>query len=87
MTYATDFQISHKIHVLMSTYTCIRGFPGSSVGEESACSAGDPASVPGWGRPPGEGNGNPLQYSHPENPTDGGAGRATVCGVAESDTT
>ena len=38
-------------------------FPGSSVGKESACSAGDPDLVPGSGRSPGEGNGNPLQYS------------------------
>ena len=48
------------------------GFPPSSVGKESACSAGDPVSIPGSGKLPGEGNGNPLQYSGPENPTDGG---------------
>ena len=36
------------------------GFPGSSVGKESACTAGDLGSVPGWGRFPGEGNGKPL---------------------------
>ena len=39
------------------------GFPCSSVGKESACNAGDPGSIPGWGRSPGEGNGNPLQLS------------------------
>ena len=39
------------------------GFPGSSVGKESACSAGDPSSIPGSGRSPGEGTGYPLQYS------------------------
>ena len=39
------------------------GLPWHSVGEESACNAGDPGSVFGWGRFPGEGNGNPLQYS------------------------
>ena len=39
----------------------------------SACSAGDPDSIPGWGRSPGEGNGNPLQYSCLENPMEGGA--------------
>ena len=49
--------------------------------------AGDPGSIPGWGRSPGEGHGNPLQYSCLENPTDRGAWRATVHGVAESDTT
>ena len=39
------------------------GFPGSSAGKESACSAGDPSSIPGSGRFPGEGIGHPLQYS------------------------
>ena len=39
------------------------GFPGSSVGKESACNAGDPSSIPGSGRSPGEGIGYPLQYS------------------------
>ena len=63
------------------------GFPGSSVGKESACNAGDPGSIPGWGRSPGEGNGNPLQYSCLENPTDRGAWQATVWGHRESDTT
>ena len=48
---------------------------------------GDPGSIPGLGRYPGEGNGNPLQYSCLENPMDRGSWRATVCGVAESDTT
>ena len=38
----------------------LRGFPGGSIGEESASNAGDPGSIPGLGRPPGEGNGNPL---------------------------
>ena len=39
-----------------------QGFPGGSDGKESACSAGDPGSIPGWGRSPGDGNGNPLQW-------------------------
>ena len=39
------------------------GFPGSSAGKESACNAGDPSSVPGSGKSPGEGIGDPLQYS------------------------
>ena len=45
------------------------GFPGGSDGKESACNAGDPGSIPGSGRSPGEGNGNSLQYSRLENPT------------------
>ena len=48
-------------------------FPGGSDGKASAYSAGDPGSIPGLGRSPGEGNGNPLQYSCLENPMDGGA--------------
>ena len=41
----------------------LRGFPGSSVGKESACNAGDPSSIPGSGRSAGKGIGYPLQYS------------------------
>ena len=58
-------------------------FPCSSVGKESACSAGDPGSIPGSGKSPGEGNGNPLQFSCLENPMDRGAWQATVHGVAK----
>jgi len=58
------------------------GFPCSSVGKESACNAGDPGSHTGSGRSPGEGNGNPLQYSCLENPTHRGAWWATVYAVA-----
>ena len=58
------------------------GFPHSSVGKEYACNAGDPGSVPGSGRSPGEGNDYPLQYSCLENPIDRGAWQATVHGVA-----
>ena len=47
-------------------------FPGGSDGKASAYNAGDPGSVPGSGRFPGEGNGNPLQYSCLKNPIDGG---------------
>ena len=49
------------------------GFPGSLDGKASAYNAGDPGSIPGSGRSPGEGNGNPLQYSCLENPMDRGA--------------
>ena len=57
-------------------------FPDSSVGKESACSAGDPGLVPGSGRSAGEGIGYPLQYSGLENSMD-----CIVHGVAESDKT
>ena len=49
------------------------GFSGGSDGKEAACNAGDLGLIPGLGRSPGEGNGNPLQYSCLENPMDGGA--------------
>ena len=49
------------------------GFPGGSEVKASASNAGYPGSIPGLGRSPGEGNGNPLQYSCLENPMDGGA--------------
>ena len=62
------------------------GFPGGSEVKASACNAGDLGSIPGWGRSPREGNGNPLQYSCLENRMDGGAWRATVHGVAKSQT-
>ena len=62
------------------------GFPGGSEVKVSAWNAGDPGSIPGSGRSPGEGNGNPLQYSCLENPMEGGAWWATVHGVAKSRT-
>ena len=63
-------------------------FPGGSDGEESACNTGDLVSSPGLGRSPGEGHGNPLQYSCLENPH----GRSSLVGYSpwgrkESDTT
>ena len=61
-------------------------FPGGSDGKESARNVGDQGSIPGTGRSPGEGNGNPLQYSCMENPMDGGPWLATVQGVAKSQT-
>ena len=51
----------------------IVGVPRNSVGKESACNAGDLGSISGLGRSPGEGNGNPLQYSYLRNPMDRGA--------------
>ena len=56
------------------------GLHYSSDGKESLCNSGDPGSIPGSGRFPGEGNGNPLQYSCLENPMDRGAWWATVHG-------
>ena len=61
-------------------------FPGGSDGKVSAYNVGDPGSIPGPGRSPGEGNGNPLQYSCLENPMDRGARQATFHGVAKSRT-
>ena len=58
--------------------------PGGSDGKASAYNAGDPGSIPGSGRSPGEGNGNLLQYSCLENPMDRGAWWAAVHGVAKS---
>ena len=52
--------------------------PGGSDGRESACSAGDPGSIPGLGRSPEEGNGYPLQYSCLENSMGSRAWQATV---------
>ena len=54
--------------------------------KESACSAGDPVSIPGLGRSPGEGNGNPLKYSCLENSMDRGDWEATAQAVAKSQT-
>ena len=62
------------------------GFPGGSEVKASARNAGDLGSIPGSGKSPGEGNGNPLQYSCLENPMDGGAWWATVHQVAKSRT-
>ena len=67
-------------------YTFKLGFPGGSDGKESACNEGDLGSTPRLGTPPREGNDNPLQYSCLENPMDKGAWRATVSGVAKSQT-
>ena len=61
-------------------------FPGGSDGKASVYNAGDPGSIPGSGRSPGEENGNPLQYSCLENPMDRGAWRVTVHGVAKNQT-
>ena len=71
--------------VLLSAFY-LMGFPGGSEVKVSACNVGDLGLIPGSGRSPGEGNGNPLQYSCLENPKDKGAWWATVHGVAKSRT-
>ena len=65
-------------------YTSIKGFLGNSNGKESACNAGDLCSIPESGRSPGEGHGNPLQYSYQENPTGRGAWQAIGYRVTKS---
>ena len=83
----------HLVLGLNNIYSCficisveLLGFPGGSEVKASACNAGDLGSIPGSGRSPGEGNGNPLQYSCLENPMGGGAWWVTVHGVAKSRT-
>ena len=65
----------------MFDYFTYMGFPGSSAGKESACNAGDPSSIPGLGRSPGEGKDSTLQYSGLENSMN-----CIVHGVAKSRT-
>ena len=60
------------------------GFPDGSSNKAPNCNAGDLGSIPGSGRPLGEGNHNPLQYSCLENPMDRGAWQVTVHGVTQS---
>ena len=66
------FEIENTEYFLMDAFGK-EGFPGGSNSKLSAYNVGDPGSIPGSGRYPGEGNGNPLQYSCLENPMDGGA--------------
>ena len=73
----------HTVHMTCSLFKYLV-FPVGSDGKESACSAGEPISIPGLGRSPGEGNDNPLQYSCLENSVDRGAWWATVLGVMKS---
>ena len=75
-----------KIHTFfLTTQYHLQGFPGRSVVISLPANAGDTrdtGSIPGWGRSPGEGNGNPLQYSCLGNPLDRGAWHTAVHGVA-----
>ena len=81
-----------KEHVCVCVCVCVCGLSheASQVVKKSPANAratGDTGSIPGLARSPGGGNGNPLQYSCRDNPTDRGAWRATVHGVTESDKT
>ena len=71
-------------YAFVRTHATTPGCPGGSDGKESAFNAEDPGSVPGLRRPPGEGNGNPLEYSGLENSMDREAWQATVHGIAKS---
>ena len=75
--------IMHPIQIFLSSILeCLEtSFSHSSVGKESAGNAGDPGSIPGSGRSPGEGKGNPLQYACLETPMERRAWWATVHGV------
>ena len=74
------------VHVVTNSITFFfsKVFLGRSDSKESACNAGDPGFIPGWERSPGEGNGNPLQYSCLQKSVDRGAWRATVYKAAKS---
>ena len=75
--------------MFISYWTGIAGSLGGSLVKNPPASSGDPRDmslIPGLGRSPGEGNGNPLQYSCLENTMDRGAGQATVHGVTKSQT-
>ena len=67
-------------YIHLYIYVYVQGFPGGTEVKASACNVGELGSILGSGRSPGEGNGNPLQYSCLENPMDGGAWWATVHG-------
>ena len=69
---------------ILRKVSLIVGFPGDSDGKESACNAGVQGSIPGLGKYPGEGNGNPLQYPCLKNSMDRGTRQALVHGVTKS---
>ena len=86
MTKNVPFPVIAKL--ICHLFTALVGASLVAYMVESSCSAGAPGWIPESGRCPGEGNGNPLQYSCLENPMDGGAWRATVHeGHKQSDTT
>ena len=75
---------SPNYHLCFVDYNALNELPQWLSGKESTCNAGDLPSVPGLGRSPGGGNGNPLQFSCLRNPMDRGAWQATACGVTKS---
>ena len=98
-TFSSSFNLQHLKKNLLFTYDfflsimiiyitpfSIHDFPGGSNDKASAYNMGDQGSIPGSGRSPGEGNGNPLQHSCLENPMDGGAWQSTVHRVVKSRT-
>ena len=76
--------VKYIVERLYSCWLFIPDFPGGSDSKASAYDVGDPGSIPGSGRSPGEGNGNPLLCSCLENPRDGGAWWDAVYGLAQS---
>ena len=78
-----NFHFCKTTQEICIKYFYLGTFKGGSEVKASACNVGDLGSIPGSGRFPGEGNGNPLQYSCLENPMDGGAWWATVHGVSK----
>ena len=81
------YQKSPQFSFLILLEDVEMGFPNGSDGKEPTCNTGDPGSIPGLGRCPGEGNDNPLWYSFLENPMDRGTWGAIVHGLTELDTT
>ena len=73
LAYCLEYNMSSRTHIKLNYCKVRHGFPGGSEVKASASNAGDPGSIPGLGRSPGEGNGDPLQDSCLENPMDGGA--------------
>ena len=84
--YFSVFTLCTWSYTVVHIYIFFMGFPGSSVVVNLPARAGDTSEIPGLGRFPGEGNGNPLQYSLLGNPMDRGAWQATVHGAAKRQT-
>ena len=78
--------VMKQLKSINAYFSDVQGFSCGSAGKESACNAGDLGSIHGLERSPGEGNGNPLQYSCLENPMDREAWWATVQGSQDLDT-
>ena len=83
-SFHTAVQGPHRVSDFSAELTSPKASFGSSDGNENACNAGDLSSIPGSGRSPGEGQGNPVQYSCLENSMDRGAWWASPWGHKES---